>query len=223
MLTFRLVGERAVRELVLVVFVHPVLHIFEDRVEVFDTLLGKQAELGNYPSYRPDRESSPGKADKNDIVAIAIVGADEGVRLSDSLPKSVIIRETLWQEKTHLRDTKAKSSACKCVQCVAAGPDTRFVTDNLQSAVVALAFEASIESCDIGRILEGALWLPECWLIIAIIALRCVSDSQHQSADRTYEFIQVPSQQTTSLFLEEAMLGNGYEIEKLLPRDDPKE
>lgn len=147
-----LVLKRQVRELVLVLVVHPVLHVLEDRVKVLDALAGQQAQVGNHAGDGADGVRAAREADEDDLVAVAVVGAQEAVDLADAL-----------------RQAEAECAAGEGVEGVGARADARLVLDDLHTTVAALSAKTSRDAGHVRGDLEPAFGLEEGRLDVAAL------------------------------------------------------
>lgn len=83
--TLWLVGKGHVRIRVNIILVLPVLHVGEDVVELLHALAREQTNVADQTSDGSSCEGSAREADQDDLVTVPVVGAYEGVRLTDSL------------------------------------------------------------------------------------------------------------------------------------------
>ena len=145
---------------------------------MLDALAGQQAQLADHASYRPRGEGSAGEADQDDLIPIAVVGAEEGVGFPDpllgvSLGFSSFGRVAFCEAGlTYLGYSYTEGAAAEGVEGVAAGSDAGLVRDDLQSAVVTQALEASRNARHVGGVLQGTR-LEKGRFVIAIIAWDC--------------------------------------------------
>ncbi len=68
-----------------VAFVHPVLHVLENGIEVLNALSRQQAQLADHAGHRSDGEGTSREANEDDLVAVDVVGTCERICLSDAL------------------------------------------------------------------------------------------------------------------------------------------
>lgn len=81
--------------------------------------------------------------------------------------------ERLKEEPTtYLRYAETKGAAGDGVERVAAGADAGLVRDDLELAIVALALEDARDARYVGRVLQGAVPIPEGRLVVAAVTAR---------------------------------------------------
>lgn len=93
-----LVVKRHRGEFVTVAVVVPVLHVFEDGPKVLNAFTGQESQVGNHASNGTDNVSAAGESDKDDLVAVAVVGAKEAVDIAYSLLCMLVLRQLPWSD-----------------------------------------------------------------------------------------------------------------------------
>lgn len=78
-------GKGNSRERIVVVVVHPVLHVFEDVIEMLDSFSSQEAEVADQASHRAYRKRAAGETNEDDFVAVYVVGTEVRVRFANTL------------------------------------------------------------------------------------------------------------------------------------------